>query len=80
MKTQTAIAFPKSGMKQKVTPSNLQDVSQDINQFLDIMHDPQYKEEYFMKLLVQKADELTLIAHNDIMEVSFSIRMKGGVR
>lgn len=80
MKTKTAIAFPISGMKQKVTPSNLQEVSLDINQFLDIMHDPQYKEEYFKKLLVQKSDELTLIAHNDIMEVSFSIRLKGGAQ
>jgi hypothetical protein len=76
MKTKTAMAFPVSGMKQKVTPSNLQDVSRDINRFLDIMHEPQYREEYFKKLLVQKSDEMTLLAINDVMEVSFSIRIK----
>lgn len=78
MNSTTAISFPKRGIRQQVTPSNLQEVSLDINQFLDVMHEPQYKEEYFMKLLVQKKDELTLIATNDQMEVSFSIRLKGG--
>lgn len=80
MKTKTALSFSKRGMKQQVTPSNLQEVSHDISQFLDIMHDPQYKEEYFKKLIVQEPDHLTLLAVNDTMEVSFSIRMKGGIQ
>lgn len=63
-------------MKQRVTPSNLQDVGLTISQFLDKMYDPKYKEEYFMKLVSQSKDETSVLADNDTMQVFFSIKMK----
>lgn len=63
-------------MKQRVTPSNLQDVGLTISKFLDKMYDPRYKEEYFMKLISQSKDETSVLAENDTMQVFFSIKMK----
>lgn len=63
-------------MKQRVTPSNLQDVGLTISQFLGKMYDPKYKEEYFMKLISQSKDETSVLADNDTMQVFFSIKMK----
>ncbi|QIK56081.1 hypothetical protein G7051_17625 [Dysgonomonas sp. HDW5B] len=63
-------------MKQRVTPSNLQDVGLTISQFLDKMYDPQYKEEYFMKLVSQSKNETSVLADNDTMQVFFSIKIK----
>lgn len=63
-------------MKQRVTPSNLQDVGLTISQFLDEMYDPKYKEEYFMKLVSQSKNETSVLADNDTMQVFFSIKIK----
>lgn len=75
-KTKPSIARTKSVCGQNISDTTLQQIGMNISPFLDLMNDPDFKEEKFRQIFSQTKNRTHLAASNDEMFIYFEIQWK----